>query len=86
MLMFSLYDVKAEAYTPPFCFETVGLAERAVVSQVRTGQGEVASFPDQFLLFKLGEFDSKTGEIVGYPEPGMGVPVSQILNAYKEGR
>lgn len=74
--MFSLYDSKAAAFAAPFSTPRRELAQRAMVELMDAGQSQVARFPEDFLLFELGEFDDQTGVVVSVPPVNLG-PVSQ---------
>lgn len=70
LLAFSIRDAKAEAFMRPFFASTRGLAIRAFVDLVNSGNGEpVAKHPDDFALFCIGEFDELTGELVKLEQP-----------------
>lgn len=82
--MFALHDSKAEAFTPPFCFETTGLAERAVAEQMLQGEGNVAKFPDDYVLYCIGQYDPQTAVVDSHI--AVVAPCRTILDAYKRER
>jgi hypothetical protein len=62
--VYSLFDSAAKAYTQPFFAHNDGLAIRMFQDNVNSEQeNNISKHPDQFTLFKIGEFDDATGEI-----------------------
>jgi hypothetical protein len=62
--VYSIFDSAAKAYTSPFFMHNDGLAIRAFQDNVNAEQeNNISKHPDQFTLFKIGEFDDSTGEI-----------------------
>lgn len=60
---FSIYDVKAEIYSPPFFVNTVGLAIRMFTDLVNDGESRIAKYPADFTLFEIGSFDDSSGTV-----------------------
>ncbi|QXP08473.1 MAG: nonstructural protein [Arizlama microvirus] len=60
--MFSVRDAKAETFNPPFFKPTHGEAERAFRQLCKDEKSMVASYPDDFDLYYLGEYDDNTGK------------------------
>lgn len=59
-----MFDSAAKAYTAPFFMHNDGLAIRAFQDNVNAEQeNNISKHPDQFTLFRIGEFDDATGEI-----------------------
>ena len=61
--MCAVYDVKAEAYGRPMFVPAVGLAMRAFMDEIKNQESQFCKYPDDFSLFKLGEFDDSSGEM-----------------------
>jgi hypothetical protein len=62
--VYSIFDSAAKAYTSPFFMHNDGLAIRAFQDNVNAEQeNNISKHPDQFTLFRIGEFDDSTGEI-----------------------
>ena len=60
--VYSIYDAAAQAFTPPFYMQNDGLAIRAFMDNVNAEEkNNISEHPDQFTLFKIAEFDDKTG-------------------------
>lgn len=62
----SLYDVKACAYLPPQCVQSIGGAIRGFSDEINRAAADNVMYqhPADFLLYLLGEFDDETGRIV----------------------
>lgn len=61
--VFTVYDIKADAYLPPFIEMTVDLAKRRMQMCVADGTHLFAQFPDDFTLYELGIWDDNKGEV-----------------------
>ena len=60
-IVFSIHDIKAEAYLPPFVCPTEGIATRTFADCVADPTHQFSKNPDDYTLFKLGTFDDETG-------------------------
>lgn len=68
-VMFSIRDIKANAYCNPFFMSARGEAVRAfadLVEDVKTG---VNKHPEDYELFEIGEFDDCSGLLVPLNAP-----------------
>lgn len=61
--IFTTYDSKAEAYLQPFFLPSRGEAIRAWQDVVNDQKTQFNKYPEDFTLFELGEFDSRSGTI-----------------------
>lgn len=61
MKILSVYDNKAESYSPPMCFKTKGEAIRAFETTCKDPQSQFAMYSDDFTLIEIGEFNEQTG-------------------------
>lgn len=84
MKVYAIRDSKAECFHTPFYCRTRGMAFRAVLSAAN-GETELSRFPDDFMLFELGEFDEFNGlfKLHMSPEP-LGL-VSDLLGREPRG-
>lgn len=64
---FSLFDLKANAYSTPFFFNHQGQAIRAVMDMLSSADSVPARHPQDFQLWELGTWDDQTGRY----DPGM---------------
>ena len=63
--VYSIHDSAAKAFTQPFFMHNDGLAIRAFQGNVNSKEGNnISDHPDQFTLYKIGEFDDVTLPIV----------------------
>jgi len=67
--LFSVYDTKAEVYTPPFFVPTLGIATRAFSDCVNSADHQFGKHPQDYTLFKLGTFDDNTAHLELLPAP-----------------
>ena len=61
--IYSIFDSATKSYNTPFFMQNDELAIRALKNLVNDDSTDVCKFPDQFILFKLGEFNDSTGFI-----------------------
>lgn len=66
MKVFSIYDLKAQAFSQPFFMESVGLAIRAFTELLDDKATTVAKYPSDFTLFEIGEFDQRKGILTAH--------------------
>lgn len=74
LLAYSLLDMKAGAYTPPFFMNHDAQAVRAVTELALDRSTTVGRYPSDFTLCRIGSFDDSTGKL-GWHEP---VPMSVV--------
>lgn len=72
--IYSVKDLKAKQFSPPFFLKTDGLAHRAFSETIEKGNNDWSKYPEDFSLHYLGEFNPETGEM-------MPVPPESIANA-----
>lgn len=66
-LLYALRDNKAEHYGFPMRFRTNQEAIRGVVSSMTAGGSLLASNPEDFALYLVGEWEANSGSIIGFP-------------------
>jgi|JI61114DRNA_FD_contig_21_3583598_length_731_multi_9_in_0_out_0_2 hypothetical protein len=64
--IFTFYDSKVEAYSPPAFMVHRGAAIRSFIELANDGASSVSKYPADFTLFEIGEFDDSTGVITAY--------------------
>jgi len=62
---FSIHDAKAQAFLTPFFFATDGQAIRVFSDTVRDPNHAFGKHPEDYSLFRIGEFDLSTGRVGG---------------------
>lgn len=65
LMMYSVFDSKAEAFLRPFAAETRGLAIRSFSDAVNDAQHEFFKHGEDYTLFEVGVFDVGTGLLEG---------------------
>jgi len=66
LVIFSVYDLKAKAYLPPFFLPKEEMAVRVFTDCVNDPTHQFSKHPNDYTLFKLGDFNDDTGEL--FPE------------------
>lgn len=64
LMIFSVYDSKAEAYLQPFFCTNRAVAIRNFGSAVVDQKSLFFAHPEDYSLFELGSFSEHTGELV----------------------
>lgn len=86
--VYSLYDVKAKKFGPLQMFDSDESAIRSFVILLKSGRDSIiCEFPDDFVLYRVGNFDDSTGSIQSEPSPVSiinGFNLVQIVNTTKE--
>lgn len=61
--IYAIYDSAAAAFVQPFMMHNDGLAIRAFQDNVNAKEeNNISKHPEQFTLFKLGQFDDKSAK------------------------
>lgn len=81
-LVFSVRDQKAELFMDPFVCVAPGVATRSFTAAVNQAGHDFNRFPEDYSLWRLGEYDDVTGELVAAQPP---VHVVAAINCVKEG-
>ena len=63
LLVFSVYDTKAQAYSRPWYEHTIPSAVRTFTDAVNEPQSPYNKHPDDFLLFHVGSFDDSSAAL-----------------------
>ena len=61
--MFTIYDIKAQAYHQPYFSPNQQTGQRAFRDAVNSPDSMLSKNPADFVLFECGEFDDSTGEV-----------------------
>lgn len=81
MHMFSVLDVKAEAYGTPFFVPHDVVATRAFVEETRNPQSQFSRYPADYHLYKLGVWDDQDGKLE--PECNFVMSADQVVKGDK---
>lgn len=77
-LVFTVYDTAAGAYLEPFFAPSVGFATRSFREAVNREGHQFNKFPDDFVLFQIGRFDSTSGVLEPAVPHSLGVAVEYL--------
>ena len=67
--VYSIYDAAATVYSLPFFYDLDTQAMRAFEAASMAKDSHVSLFPQDFALYKLGEFNQDTGLLEPLQEP-----------------
>ena len=76
LLVFSVFDSKAEIFGQPMFFPAKGLAIRAFDDECNRKESQIHAHAEDFTLFQIGEFDQDKGLLIPLTTPvslGIGV-------------
>ena len=62
---YSIYDKAVQAYARVFMLRTDQEAERGFATICMDADGDISKAPQDYTLFRIGEFDDGTGELKG---------------------
>lgn len=81
-MLFTVFDSKAERFLEPFAANTVEEAIRQFRYLVNKPDHQFNLFPEDYTLFKIGEFDQESGECSGLRAPvSLGVAITLLSPA-----
>jgi hypothetical protein len=79
--VYSIFDQAAEAFVTPFFMQNDGLAMRAFQDNVNANdENNISKHPEQFSLYKIGEYDDKVGVIDSYEQPKVVARAIELKN------
>ncbi len=58
----SIYDSKAEAYSQPMYFQSVGQAVRSFSDEANRADSNIGKHPEDYTMFHFGNFDERSGD------------------------
>lgn len=80
--MYTVFDDKADVYTPPFFQGTDGLAMRAFSQACVDTSHPFNKNPEDYHLYKVGSFDDETGKVEAF-EPSLLLEAADVVAAHK---
>jgi len=63
MNIYTIYDIKANAYLTPFFLPTDGMATRTFADCANDPQHQFGKHPEDYILWKIGNYDDAIGII-----------------------
>lgn len=82
MLVFAVYDSKAEAYGPPFFNRAKGEALRAFMDAANNKEDSIGKHPEDYTLFYIGIYEELKGS---FECPATPEPMGKALEMVKQG-
>lgn len=58
--MFTVYDIKAKSYLPPFYMQSTGQAMRTFEDTVNDPDHAFGKHPEDYVIFEVGTFDDQS--------------------------
>jgi len=83
MRIYSVYDEKAEEFSPPFFQQNDRLAQRMITESAKGNGSMLAAYPEDFKLYRLGEFETSTGELTPETRPHLLMNVKDLTKGAK---
>lgn len=78
--IFSVWDLKTEAYMQPFFSQTIGSGIRAFTDAASEQTSMLSKHPGDFQLHCIGEFDDSTGKITDQNNQALGTGADYLNN------
>jgi len=72
LTLFAIHDVKAECFSKPFLEPLDAIAVRAFTDCVNSDNHQFGANPQDYTLFKLGEYDDSKGMFETYAPKSLG--------------
>ena len=67
--MFTIFDVKAQAYLPPWFLPETAMALRTFADCCNSSTHQFGAHPEDYYLYEIATFDNTTAEIDVYKAP-----------------
>lgn len=84
MQLFAVYDKRAGEYSPPQCYPTYGVAERAFSDAINAPDSHLNKHPEDYNLQLLGTYETEKGVIMpNHQGPTIIVDAIQLLKPLK---
>lgn len=61
--LYSMKDTKMGKFSMPFVAPNDEIAKRTLASTIKQGGTTISEFPEDFQLFRLGNYDEDTGDL-----------------------
>lgn len=67
--LFTIYDVKADAYLPPFILPKIEMAQRTFGDCIAAEDHQFSQHPEDYTLFDLGTYNDENAQYELYNAP-----------------
>jgi len=81
MVVVAVRDIKAYAYQSPHFAVSAGVASRGFADAAQDKQTVIGAHPEDFQLFKIGDFDERTGVITPCVVPELLCSAMDFINS-----
>lgn len=81
--LYAVYDTKGSFYFPPFCAGNDELAIRSILTMVLEGKTNISRFPEDYQIFRLGEFDDQSSKILSNDQPQYIISVCVLVEEFQ---
>lgn len=71
--VFSVFDSKAEIWSPPFIARNSGVATRIFEQAVNDANGEISKYPSDYALMEIGAWSEDEGRVEGSVPKNLGI-------------
>jgi len=82
--VFSIFDEKAETYSPPFFMPQIGQGIRWFSDLVKDPSTHISKHPSDYKLYKIGEFNDVTSEIVSCNPVFLSNGIEHVKKGYED--
>lgn len=76
--IYSILDLKAQEFSPPFFQKNDRLAMRVVTESAKGNGSMLSAYPDDFMLYRIGDFDNESGMITCDNRPQLVMSVKDL--------
>lgn len=77
--VFTIRDIKAGAYLPPFLVKTTGLAHRSFQDAANNSDHDFNKYPSDYELFELGTFNDEDASFSLSSPKSLGLALDFVL-------
>lgn len=85
MYVYAMYDVAANHFGNIFNLPSADVARRHLLSTLMSGEkSQIVDFPDDFVLYELGEYEDTVGFIKCHPAPIKVITGFEAVNLVKQ--
>lgn len=78
-LLYSVRDIKAEAFGAPILVDNIGIAMRQWCDAVNNPELPLIKHPEDYALYRIGEFDLEKGIIIAEDQPVHVASAEEVL-------
>lgn len=84
--LFAVRDVKGDSFGPVITLETRGIALRSFADACSDPKSDFARYPEDYMLYEIGEYDRSTATVKSYPVPQLVVTAQAVAEQLRMAR